>query len=245
MREMLRSGRPLYGPIVQLADPAVVEIAGLAGFDYVMVDAEHSALGIDRLPDHLRAAQARAIGALVRVAADDHAGLLRVLDAGAEGVLVSGVRSAAAARELVSSVRYPPQGTRALHVNSRHAGFGRHGHESAAALMAAENDALVLGLLIGDEPAVDGLSEMLAGGGIDLVVVGIGLWTKGDAADRAVTACRQAGVVFGTAVGHQLHALAAAELRPRGARVFVMANDASALGRVWADDLARERGAYP
>lgn len=123
----LRNGETVYGLLTKMPSPAIVELGGYVGFDFVVIDTEHGAAGSDVLEHHLRAADAAGIEAVVRVGGPEPIETLRALDAGASGVIVPHVNDAAAARTAVRAAHYPPVGERGLAVSTR---AGRQGLSS-------------------------------------------------------------------------------------------------------------------
>jgi len=91
----LRRRDVMFGCFVGQPSPAIAEMVGYAGFDYVIVDLEHGPTGLETLENMLRAAQAAGAASLVRLPSPAQADILRVLDAGADGILVPHVESAA------------------------------------------------------------------------------------------------------------------------------------------------------
>ena len=95
-----------------LGSPQVAEILGLAGFDYVVLDQEHGLGDATSLAAQLHAMSATPAVGVVRVPWNDHVYLKRVLDVGAEAVLIPSIDTADDARAAVAACRYPPQGRR-------------------------------------------------------------------------------------------------------------------------------------
>lgn len=100
-----RGENPL-GVIIQTGAADNVEMAGAAGLDFVVLDAEHGSLAFDRVVEMLRAADGVGISALVRVPDQTPHHVLRALDAGAMGVVVPNVRNAQEARAIASAAKY-------------------------------------------------------------------------------------------------------------------------------------------
>src|SRR4051795_838697 len=122
LRQRLRQGPPLIGTFSIVASPEIVELAGLAGFDVVVLDMEHGAYEIASLGPHILAARAHGIAPIVRVRWSEPALIGAALDAGAAGVLVPHVQSARDAAAVVEAARFPPQGGRGGHPGGRGAG---------------------------------------------------------------------------------------------------------------------------
>jgi 2-keto-3-deoxy-L-rhamnonate aldolase RhmA len=125
-RQLLRAagGQVPLGTWVMSGSPVVAEAVGHAGFDWAVLDMEHSALEVAGVVSMLQALSATKMVPLVRVPWNDAVVVKRVLDAGALTVLFPMVQSADEARAAVAATRYPPDGIRGLAGMSRAARFG-------------------------------------------------------------------------------------------------------------------------
>jgi 4-hydroxy-2-oxoheptanedioate aldolase len=102
----------------------LVEMLAVAGFDFVLIDAEHGPADVIALRQHIAVAGLHGVPVIVRVGEDDPGMVLRVLDQGAQGVLVPHVDDAEAAAAVVASAHYPPLGARGFATYSRAGFFG-------------------------------------------------------------------------------------------------------------------------
>src|SRR5690606_11264712 len=100
-----------------------VELCGLLGFDFVMIDAEHGSMTTESAYHMVLAAEASGTTPLIRAPENNAAAILRHMDIGAAGVMVPQVNSAAEVRAVVEAVKYHPHGRRGLGP-VRAAGFG-------------------------------------------------------------------------------------------------------------------------
>jgi 4-hydroxy-2-oxoheptanedioate aldolase len=123
LRCKLVSHRIVFGPNLQIPSPELVEMIGLAGFDFVMLDGEHGAV-YTRLPELLRACDAAGITAIVSTPGPDRCDLLLPLEMGAGALQVPFVNTVDEARQLVREVKFPPLGQRGLSLVSRAARYG-------------------------------------------------------------------------------------------------------------------------
>lgn len=153
--------RPTISTFVKTASHQTVEILGLSGLDYIVIDAEHAPFDLATLDTMLLAARAAGLPTLVRISDHRSARIGAVLDMGADGIVVPHVDSAAEAAELVAAARYLGGG-RGLSGSTRAGGYGtvRRGEliaqgdgclivcqiESAAAVGAVEDIASVAGV---------------------------------------------------------------------------------------------------
>ena len=165
----LRRRDVMFGCFVGQPSPAIAEMVGYGGFDYVIVDLEHGPTGLETLENMLRAAQAAGAASLVRLPSPAQADILRVLDAGADGILVPHVESAADARAVVAHAYYPPAGQRGISTVSRAA---RHAIVSPQQHLAGANQRTAVMLMVESPGAVRELDQIIALDGIDGIFVG-------------------------------------------------------------------------
>lgn len=158
----------LCGTFLNLGSPVTVEIAGLAGFDWVLIDHEHGPGGQDTLLQQLQAAAATPTFPIVRIAANETPRFKRVLDMGAFGVMVPYVSSAAEATNAVNATRYPPRGIRGVAKFNRGAGFGGDFDE----YFAHAHERLVTVVQIETTEGVANAAAIAAVDGVDVLFVG-------------------------------------------------------------------------
>ena len=114
----------LAGTFLNLGSSLTAEIAGLAGFDWILIDMEHGAGNRTELLMQLQALESSPSVPLVRIAWNDPIIVKQVLDLGAAGIMVPYVQNAEEARRAAASMRYPPSGNRSVAVMNRACGFG-------------------------------------------------------------------------------------------------------------------------
>ncbi len=155
LRQRVLAGESLIGTFLNLGSPAVAEVCGRAGLDWLLVDLEHGAGGDADLLAMLQAITSTGTPAIMRVEEGTRLRIGRALDLGAEGVMVPRIDTVEAAREVCSWLRYPPAGVRGVALFTRGLDWGSGGHaaparrneevlgivqiESAAAVKAAED----------------------------------------------------------------------------------------------------------
>ena len=168
-RGKLASGDAVAGLIVPVAAPVLVDLAALAGFDYILIDTEHGHLGFEAAEHLVRAAEAAGVTPLVRASHNAPSEILRLLDIGAQGVMVPQIGSAADAEAAVRSVKFHPRGNRGL-ASSRAADYGLTGSMEDY-VVHANRETMVLAL-IEEIRAVDNFEAILAIDGVDVVFIG-------------------------------------------------------------------------
>lgn len=205
-RQRLKDGEIVLGCAVGIAHPIAVEAAGYAGFDFVFLDTEHSALDVSAIESMILAARASGVAAIYRVRHFDAAAIGRALDIGADGILVPHVRSAQQARSVVEAARYAPLGHRGL-------GPGRpirFGLSDPREYMAHANDQTVVAIMIEDHAAVEDIEKIAAVVGIDVFNIGtwdlsnslgVPLQTRHPQMLEAITRILNAAKAHGIAVG--------------------------------------------
>lgn len=166
----LHAGQACSGAWLFLGSPNVSEVLGLAGFDALIIDHEHTPGGIETAVQQIRAIQAAGPSTvLARVASNDPASIKLLLDAGVEGLLLPNVESAEQARQFVAACRYPPAGRRGAHYTvSRAAHWGK---EAARYYREIESE-LILIAMIESETGVGAIPELATVDGLSMLFLG-------------------------------------------------------------------------
>ena len=234
LKQLLAEGRTvrLFG-IGQLIAPKLVEIVGEhGGFDGLWLDAEHAGFGIREVELATMAARAYGMDHFVRLPATDYAAIMRVLEAGAGGVMVSMVHSAAEAERAVRWAKFHPRGERGLNGGNRD---GRFGLMPLPEYVARANAETFIGIQIETAGAIDAVEQIAAVPDVDLLFVGPAdisqvLGIPGDFENprcleviaRIADACRRAGKPWGIVPRGPDYAARMAAL---GCRMFVLGFD--------------------
>ena len=114
LKEKLKANQPTFGSWITIGHPAIVEIMASAGFEWLTIDMEHTTIDLAKAQELITVIQANGMEALVRVSKNEEVIIKRVLDAGANGVIVPMVRTAEDAQQAVDYVKYPPMGKRGV-----------------------------------------------------------------------------------------------------------------------------------
>jgi 2-keto-3-deoxy-L-rhamnonate aldolase RhmA len=167
MKARLAAGETLVGSFAGLGSALAVEIMGLAGLDWVLVDLEHGGGHEGDLVPQLLAARATGAHALVRVETAEQARVGRALDLGAEGVMFPRVDTVEQATAAVRALRYGPDGGRGVATYNRACAFGLH---PEAIDEARER---TLGVVQIESPAaVEAVAAIAAVDGVDALFIG-------------------------------------------------------------------------
>ena len=204
-RQRLRAGETLIGTMVTLPTAATAEILADAGFDWLFVDAEHGPLDAGDILGILQAVGHR-VPCIVRVPQCDEAWIKRVLDIGAQGVIVPQTNTPEIVAAVVQYARYAPIGSRGVGLARAH-GYGFQFDE----YVSSANDHVAVIVQAEHKVAVENIEAIVAVAGIDAVLLGpydlsasfgkMGQINDPEitaAIDRVVTTCKSAGVSVGS-----------------------------------------------
>lgn len=129
LKERLAGRELTVGSWIQIAHPAIAEIMAKAGFDWLVVDMQHSAIGIETAQSLIQVIDLAGIPPLVRISHNDPVLIQQVMDAGAHGIIIPNVNSPETARAAVQAAHYPPDGTRGVGLwRAQEYGFGFEAH---------------------------------------------------------------------------------------------------------------------
>jgi 4-hydroxy-2-oxoheptanedioate aldolase len=169
LRHKLREKRAVAGVFCELPCPEAVEIIGLAGWDFVVIDCEHAPITAALLPGMIRASTAAGIPAIVRVATNEPSAIQHALDAGAAGLQIPQIATVEAARAAVSASRFHPLGARGFNPFVRAADFSAH---PIPEFFARANDEVSLVLQIESVAGIEAVDGILELDGVDVLFVG-------------------------------------------------------------------------
>ena len=166
-KRALRAGKPQIGLWSSLSSSYTVEVIAGAGFDWILLDTEHSPSDLENLLTQLQAAAPYPTHPVVRVPWNDMVTMKRVLDIGAQSLLIPYVQTADEARSAVANTRYPPAGVRGVAGTTRATRFGRvkdyakRAHEEICVLVQVET-----------QSALDQIEAIAALDGVDGIFIG-------------------------------------------------------------------------
>jgi 4-hydroxy-2-oxoheptanedioate aldolase len=167
-RKKLETGAPVFGCFMKTSDPAFAEIAGYAGFDFVVLDMEHGPVSFENMQNLIRGALLSGTLPVVRTSDERDISIGRSLDMGALGVQVPQVRTASEARSVIRAARFHPEGERGVCVYVRAAAYSSIDPKE---YFQEANRSLVILQLEGKE-ALDNLDSILEVEGIDILFIG-------------------------------------------------------------------------
>ena len=167
LKEKLQNKELSIGSWLTIPHQAVIEILSTAGFEWLTIDMEHSPISIESIMNLIGHIQGNGMQALVRVSKNEEVAIKRVLDAGADGVIVPMINNKEDAMQAVNFVKYPPIGKRGVGLNRAQ----KYGTAFDTYQDWVKNNAVVIAQ-IEHIDAVNNLEEIFAVPGIDGIIVG-------------------------------------------------------------------------
>ncbi|MGA3235351.1 MAG: aldolase/citrate lyase family protein [Bryobacteraceae bacterium] len=210
-RERLAKGETVFGSMLQAyRSPEIARTFAAAGFDYVFIDMEHSALDLETVQDMIHASLDAGITPLVRVCELLYSLFARLLDSGAQGIILPRVDNPKALEEALSWLRYPPVGKRGFGVNPTMIGYETR---TMAEIIEHMDRNTVSVVQFETRAALERADEMLSLKGLDIAMVGpadlsIALGIPGEfenpklisAVEKLIEQCRKYNVTPGIQV---------------------------------------------
>lgn len=167
LKDRIRKRELTIGSWITIGNTVVAEIMSQAGFDWLTIDMEHSAITLDIAQDLIRVIDLSNVTPLVRVGHNDSNLIKRIMDAGSKGVIVPMVNTKSDAEKAVGAVKYPPSGfrgvglARAQKYGADFTGYKEWNEESSIVIVQIEHI-----------KAVDNLEDILTVAGVDGFIVG-------------------------------------------------------------------------
>ena len=170
MKAKLRAGEVVLGCSIMVPSPQLVEMAGHAGFDWVLIDLEHGTITLETAELMIMAAEACGITPIARPQSNSKQDISRIMDRGAMGVQVPHVNSAEDARNAVAAVKFGPGDNRGLAAGTRPDSYGLGAsmdqfveHSNAQSLVCVQLE---------HAAAISNIDEIVAVEGIDVFFIG-------------------------------------------------------------------------
>ena len=167
LRKRILNNELTIGSWITIGHHSIIEIMASAKFDWLTIDLEHSVIDLSKAQEMISQIQASGISALVRVSKNEEVVIKRVMDAGANGVIVPSVNSGTEAEQAVAYVKYPPSGRRGVGL-TRAQNYGIGFKEYKKWL---EEDSIVIAQ-IEHINAVNNISQIINTPGIDGIIIG-------------------------------------------------------------------------
>jgi 2-keto-3-deoxy-L-rhamnonate aldolase RhmA len=251
LKANLKAGKKTAGAWAQIASPFTAEILSSAGFDWLMIDMEHGPGDILTLISQIQAMKGTDCVPLVRTPWNDFVAIKRILDAGAQGVLIPYVNTRLQAEEAVKACKYPQEGIRGVAGSPRAPGYG----QNLGNYLQRANDEIFIMIAVETSDAVSNLDEILQVDGLDGFFIGpmdlaSSMGHSGNPSHPEVQAAIStieeivlaAGKTLATTTGSWS---SAQELFTRGYQMLMLMADGISLAKMAAELVAEYRKNYP
>ncbi|MBT5399563.1 2,4-dihydroxyhept-2-ene-1,7-dioic acid aldolase [bacterium] len=167
LKQQLKNRELTIGSWITLGNTSIAEILANAGYDWLVVDLEHTTISLDQAGELIRTIELSGVPSLVRLTSNDENQIKRVMDAGATGIVVPMVKNVDDAKSAVAATRYPPLGNRGIGL-ARAQKYGVAFQE----YLKWQNDGPVVVVQIEHIDAVDNLKDILNVEGVDAFIIG-------------------------------------------------------------------------
>ncbi|WP_417331442.1 HpcH/HpaI aldolase family protein [Halomonas cupida] len=247
LKRALVEGREVHGVMASLPTAASIELIAEAGFDFVIIDTEHVLINPETIEHMIRTAESYELTPLVRVADSDPKAMLRLLDAGAQGIVLPSIEDAATLERAVAACRYAPAGQRSLNAG-RPGSFGKYPLKD---YVTRANDQIMVVAMIESRAGVDNIDAIAAVPGLDLLLegaadlsqsLGVSWQTQHpdviESLQRVADSARRHGVPY---CAFLREPQAQADWRARGVRAFMLGDERGIAFRALSHALASAR----
>lgn len=171
MRQKLDAGEVAFGTFFKVGAPSLVELIGRSGFDFIIIDAEHSTFTHADIENVIRTAELVGMSTMVRTPDASEANILHALDSGASGVQVPALRTAEDVKEVIQRARYHPVGERGWARACRAADYG---FPSAKGYVDHANRYTTISVHVENAAMVEAIEEVCALEALDVLFIGAG-----------------------------------------------------------------------
>lgn len=167
LKKKINQNQLTIGSWITLAHQAIVEILASSGFDWLVVDMEHSVISLKEAEEAIRICNLKNIPCLVRVSGHDKIQVKRLLDSGADGIIAPNINNIDDVNNFLSWMNYPPKGSRGVGL-ARAQGYG----ESFNSYLSKKSKNLVFIPQIEHFESVDNIESILNVDGVDGYIIG-------------------------------------------------------------------------
>jgi 4-hydroxy-2-oxoheptanedioate aldolase len=169
VKKLLKEGKSVIGTFVKITDPCTIELLSNAGFDFVVIDNEHTSMNKETVVNLIRMTDSTGIVPITRVRENSRSQILQALDAGSSGVMVPETGTKEDVELVVSRTKYAPLGNRGYSASQRSANYGMMNPKDYSELSNAQTMVVVYCETM---EAINNLDEMLAVENVDVLFVG-------------------------------------------------------------------------
>jgi 4-hydroxy-2-oxoheptanedioate aldolase len=170
LKAELKAGRRVFGTWSMLSSPAVMNVMGQAGLDFIIIDMEHGPMSFETVENQIYAAESAGCTPIVRLGEGSEPNILHALEIGAQCLLVSHVATAPEADRIVRATKYFPEGNRGLSPFTRNHGYT---DVDLGPKLRYANEQMLVGVLVEGEQGLQNLEEICSTPGLDMVYLGV------------------------------------------------------------------------
>lgn len=170
LKKKLKAGGRVFGTWSMLGSPAVVNVIGHAGVDFIVIDMEHGPMSFETVESQLYATESTGATPIVRLGEGREPDILHALEIGARALLVSHVSTAEQARQIVRAAKYYPEGDRGLSPFTRNHGYSDVGLPPK---LNHANEQLFIGVLVEGEEGISNIEQIAQVPGLDMIYLGV------------------------------------------------------------------------
>lgn len=169
VKQKLEAGETVFGSFFKVDSPQLAELFGLAGFDFLIVDAEHGCFTHGQIENLIRTCERMGMSSVIRTPDAEEANILHVLDSGASGIQVPSLNSAVEVREVIRKAKYWPLGERGSARACRAAGYG-----TVADYEQRANRETLVSVHVENKEMVEDIEALCAVDELDVLFIGPG-----------------------------------------------------------------------
>jgi 4-hydroxy-2-oxoheptanedioate aldolase len=169
LKEMLEKKKKSVGTFFSMGSSAAVEALGIAGMDYVILDKEHGPYGVETIAEYIRSAEIRKITPLVRIKDFSRPSILRVLDVGAQGIIIPMIKTKEEVEKVIEYAKFFPLGNRGVAL-TRASSFGNV--NSLEDYFKEANENILVLPQCETKECVENIDEILNVKGVDGIFIG-------------------------------------------------------------------------
>ncbi len=169
LKQRLKRGEVVFGPWCVIPSGVVMNIIAASGFDFVIIDLEHSPASFETAEEMCRAAQSEGASPIIRLGQINEEHILKSLDIGSEGLIVAHVETASAAAKVITLSKYHPVGKRGF------SPFTRAGKYSGGDILEhahIQNEITLVGVILEGKKVLDNIDAILKTQFLDIIYVG-------------------------------------------------------------------------
>lgn len=171
--ELFEQGKPSLGTVTHMRSTAAIEALGFSGLDYVWIDMEHCPLGIESAVAFIAAAEGAGLTPVVRINEVERSPILRLLDSGAQALVVPALDTVEQVQQVISYAKFTPVGQRGFCLaRDDRWGFAEHARHGISSYMQAANEQTLLLIQCETTGCLKNIDAIVSLEGVDGIVLG-------------------------------------------------------------------------